>query len=185
VGSKIPKVVREKAVTEWLQGLARDEIAQNNGIGDGTVTEIIKEYRENGSDIDQQREFVVALKREGTDLNLFASSVRLKRFTEELGIDEERLDPFLVNVQEHCFKKNIETKDFIKSVNDVCNMANEMQVTVEDLPHKLQQMLNELNLLEEKKRKKADKSWPQMDSYIRRMRRRQLYEFKEIFNRGS
>jgi transposase len=48
VGSKIPKVVREKAVTEWLQGLARHEIAQNNGIGDGTVTEIIKEYRENG-----------------------------------------------------------------------------------------------------------------------------------------
>jgi hypothetical protein len=91
LGSKIPKVI-----TEWLQGLSRDKIAENNDIGVGTVTEIIKDYRENDSDVDKQREFVVALMREGTDLNLFASSIRLKKFTERLGIDEERLDSFLV-----------------------------------------------------------------------------------------
>ena len=95
--------------------------------------------------------------REGTDLNLFASSIRLKRFTERLGIDEEQLESFLVNVQEHCFKKNKETNDFIKSVNDACSMSNRLQVTVEELPHKLQQMVNELNLLEKDiKRKKPE-----------------------------
>ena len=44
MGLKIPKVVREKVITEWLQGLTRDKIAENNGIGDGTVTGIIKGY---------------------------------------------------------------------------------------------------------------------------------------------
>jgi hypothetical protein len=87
--SKIPKVVREKVLTEWLQGLTRDMIAENNDIGKGTVTEIINGYRENNSDIDQQREFVVALMGEGTDLNLFASSIRHKRFIDKLGIDEK------------------------------------------------------------------------------------------------
>ena len=86
--------------------------------------------------------------RKGIDLNLFASSIRLNRFTERLGIDEEQLESFLVNVQEHCFKKNKETNDFIKSVNDACRISNRMQVSIEELPQKLQQMVNELNLLE-------------------------------------
>ena len=55
-------------ITQWLQGFARHKIAENNGIGDGTVTEIVKDYGENHSDVDKQREFVVALMREGTDL---------------------------------------------------------------------------------------------------------------------
>jgi hypothetical protein len=159
MGSKIPKVVREKVITEWLQGLSRDKIAVNNDIGGGTVTEIIKDYSENNSDVDKQREFVVALMREGTDLNLFASSIRLKRFLERLGIDEEQVESFLVNIQEHCFKKNKEANDFIKSVNDACSMSNKMQVRVEELPHKVQQMANELNLLEKDiKRKKTERT---------------------------
>ena len=143
MGSRIPKVVREKVLTEWLQGVSRDKIAENNDVGRGTVTEIVNGYRENDSDIDKQREFVVALMREGTDLNLFASSIRLKRFTERLGIDEKRLESFLVNVQEHCFKTNKETNDFIKSVNDACRVSNRMETSIEDLPEKLQHMKNE------------------------------------------
>jgi uncharacterized protein YigA (DUF484 family) len=159
MGTKIPKVVREKVITEWLQGLSRDKIAENNDIGDGAVTEIINDYRENDSDIDKQREFVVALMRKGIDLNLFASSIRLNRFTERLGIDEERLESFLVNVQEHCFKKNKETNDFIKVVNDACRVSNSLETSIEELPHKQQQMANELNLLEKDiKRKKAERT---------------------------
>ena len=177
MGTKIPKAVREKVLTEWLQGVTRDKIAENNGIAYGTVTEIIKDYRENHSDIDKQREFVLALMKEGTDLNLFASSIRLKRFTERLGIDEEQLESFLVNVQEHCFKKNKEANDFIKSVNDACSMSNKMQVTVEELPYKQQQMANELNLLEKDiKRKKAERTLMLLNY---RMTESQLEEYRK------
>jgi hypothetical protein len=131
-------------------------------------------YRETNPDIDQLREFVLALTREGTDLSLFASSIRHKRFTENLGIDEEQIESFLVNVQEHCFKKNKEVNDFIRSVNDACSMSNKMQVRVEELPHKVQQMANELNLLEKDiKRKKTERTLMLM-SY--NMTERQLEE---------
>jgi hypothetical protein len=117
----------------------------------------------------------VALMREGTDLNLFASSIRLKKFTERLGIDEERLDSFLVNVQEHCFKKDKETNDFIKSVNDACRVSNRMETSIEDLPGKLQDMKNELNLLEKDiKRKKAERTLMPLNY---RMTERQLEEY--------
>jgi uncharacterized protein YpuA (DUF1002 family) len=162
--SIIPKVVREKVLTEWLQGLTRNKIAEINDIGEGTVTEIINGYRENNSDIDQQREFVLALKGEGTDLNLFASSIRLKRFIDKLGIDEKQLESFLDNVQEHCFKKHKETNDFIKSVNDACCMSNEMHCTAEELPRHIQQMEKESSLLTlEIRRKKAEETLMRMN----------------------
>jgi hypothetical protein len=174
LGSRVPKLVREKVITQWLQGFTRHEIAENNGIGEGTVTEIVKDYVENHSDVDKQREFVVALMREGTDLDHFASSVRLNRFAEKLDVDQENFERFLANLEVYCFKKNMEINDFIKSVDDICSMSNRMQVPVKDLPHKLQQMLNEANLLAEEVKRK-DKSWPAMDACLRRLRRRQQY----------
>ena len=178
MGTKVPKIIREKVLTEWLQGVTRDKIAENNDIGDGTVTEIINDYRENDSDIDKQREFIVALMRKGIDLNLFASSIRLNRFTERLGIDEERLETFLVNVQEHCFKKNKETNDFIKGVNDACRVSNSLETSIEELPQKLQDMVNDLNLLEKDiKQKKAERTLMLLNY---RMTERQLEEYSKM-----
>lgn len=177
MGTKVPKIIREKVLTEWLQGVTRDKIAENNDIGDGTVTEIINDYRENDSDIDKQKEFIVALMRKGIDLNLFASSIRLNRFTERLGIDEERLESFLVNVQEHCFKKNKETNDFIKGVNDACRVSNSLETSIEELPQKLQDMVNDLNLLEKDiKQKKAERTLMLLNY---RMTERQLEEYSK------
>ena len=177
MGSRIPKGVREKVLTDWLRGLARDTIAEDNDIGDGTVTGIIKGYMENDSDIDRQREFVVALMKGGTELSLSASSTRLKRFTERLGIDEEELESFLVNVQEHCFKKNKATNDFIKSVNDTCRVSNKMETSIADLPQKLQDMKNDLNLLEKDiKQKKAERTMLLLNY---RMTERQLEEYSK------
>jgi hypothetical protein len=154
-------------ITEWLQGFTRDKIAENNGIGQATVTEIVKDYRENHSDVDKQREFVAALRREGTDLDNFASSLRLNRFAEKFGIDQENFETFLPHLEEYCFKENMQVKDFIKIVDDICTLSKRMQVPVKDLLHKLQQMLDEI--------KRKDKSWPKMDSIIRRMKRNQRY----------
>lgn len=174
--SKIPKVVRDKVLTQWLQGITRDKIAENNSIGEGTVSEIIKRYRENNSDIDQQRAFVMALKREGANLNLFASSIRLKRFTGKLGIEEEQLESLLVNLEEHSFKKGRQSKQFIEIVNEACDMANRMEVSVVELPRQIQQMVNESNLLaKEIKRKKAEKTMTLLDYNVTH---RQLEEFR-------
>ena len=112
------------------------------------------------------------LMREGTDLDNFASSVRLNRFVEKLGIDQENFETFLANLEEYCFKKNMEINEFIKSVDDSCSISKRMRVPVKDLPHKLQQMLNEANLLaEEVKRKKPGKFEKLMESYMRKKRR--------------
>jgi hypothetical protein len=89
---------------------------------------------------------------------------------------KKQLESFLVNVQEHCFKKNKETNDFIKSVNEACDMANKMQVSVKDLPYKIQQMVNESSrLTREIRRNKLEKTMSLIDSNLTQ---KQLDELK-------
>jgi hypothetical protein len=55
VFSKAPEELREKVLVQWFQGISRDEIAKNIGIGAGTVSEINKMYIQNDSDFDLER----------------------------------------------------------------------------------------------------------------------------------
>ena len=82
----------KKVITQWLYGISRDQIAKANQIGAGTVSAIIKQCKEqkqqeyaaeDGSEFDLIRQVAVVLKREGLDVNSFASSIRLKKIRAE------------------------------------------------------------------------------------------------------
>ena len=55
MGARIPREIILEVIRKWLQGKSRDQIA-NVGIGDGTVSAIIKEYRSGDFDADLLRE---------------------------------------------------------------------------------------------------------------------------------
>ena len=52
---------------QWLQGISREDIARNVGIGAGTASGIIKMYRQNDSNFDQLREYVLKYQEARTD----------------------------------------------------------------------------------------------------------------------
>jgi hypothetical protein len=78
---------------QWLYGFSRDQIAKDNQIGAGTVSTIIKQCKLEGQkkeyaadddfEFDLIRQVAVVLKREGLDVNSFASSIRLKKIRAE------------------------------------------------------------------------------------------------------
>ncbi len=45
MGARIPETIRKQVLVEWLAGITRDQIANNNKIGTGTVSGIIKGSR--------------------------------------------------------------------------------------------------------------------------------------------
>ena len=47
------------------------------------------------------------LKREGADVNTFASSIRLQRKLEQQGLNEEQIESFVENIDIHCFKHGL------------------------------------------------------------------------------
>ena len=64
MGGKIPEPIRRKVLREWLEGNPRRQIARDNQIGTGTVSEIIKTIGDIDSEarIDILRETAIMLR---------------------------------------------------------------------------------------------------------------------------
>jgi hypothetical protein len=50
----------------------------------------------------------------------------------------------LEEAEVHCFKRGIETKEFIKKVEDVCKLSSKIKVPVEELPTHIEKKKKEL-----------------------------------------
>ncbi len=96
----IPQSIKNQVMTEWLIGLPRDTIASRNGIGTGTVTEIIQLTKRNRGipDIDLLRAVAVMIKKENLNVNNFADSVRLKNVLDRLELSDEEVDALLEEI---------------------------------------------------------------------------------------
>jgi hypothetical protein len=132
MGIKTPLSVTVQVLKEWIQGNSRDKIASNNEIGAGTVTNIIQETKSNYPyyDLDLMRELALKLKKENLDLNYFASAVRLKKVLELLEMTEENAELFLEEINIHCFKKNVDKKEFIFKIEEVWKIAKSLDVSI-------------------------------------------------------
>jgi hypothetical protein len=118
ISSGIPKRIREKVLILWLQGISRDEIAKITGIGAGSVSEIMKAYRSNDSDIDLEREYVVNVRKQGHDIRQLESSIRRKNREAKLNWKEEQVETLFDRIEEHRFKERKEIEVFIKEFEE-------------------------------------------------------------------
>jgi predicted DNA-binding protein YlxM (UPF0122 family) len=160
--SKIPKELREKVLVQWIQGISLDEIANNVGIGAGTVSDIMKMYKENNSDFDLEREYVVNVKKRGYTIDQLVSAIKLELF-EKLGINMEQIESLFDKTDEHRFKRGIEPEDFIKMVFDVCDLSK-TKVPVEELSSDIEKKEKRIVLLKngynnDEDRKKKSTVW--------------------------
>ena len=111
MGNKIPKEIKIKVLRDWLRGVSRDTIANNNQISYGSVSKILKAIKNKEiSDIDLLREVALTLKRQNLDVAEFASSIRLKKMLDNLGYSEERTEKFLEHLSVFFLKVMTETR---------------------------------------------------------------------------
>ena len=91
--------VKKQVVNQWLAGESPDRIAADNGIGAGTVTNIINEWKKGveDSDYDSVRELAVYSKKEGFGLSQFASSTWLSNYVQKLGTSQDQIESFIGN----------------------------------------------------------------------------------------
>ena len=80
----IDPVIKKQVVNQWLSGDSRDRIAAHSGIGAGTVSNIIDEWKKRvqESDYESIRELSVFCKKQGVTLNALASCIRLNNYIE-------------------------------------------------------------------------------------------------------
>lgn len=144
MGSKTPPSIKKEVIRLWLKGLPRDQIANEVGIGAGTVSCIIKECRQNDPDFDLLREVAVIIKNEGMDLNFVSSSIRLKSELEVNGLNEEQIESLIEKIQVHCFKRGLDVGEFINRIFKISNISNNLDVPIDGLPEYVSQKKEEL-----------------------------------------
>jgi hypothetical protein len=139
MGRRIPEPIRRKVLREWLEGLSRQQIAKDNQIGTGTVSEIINVIKEKDSEarIDILREIAGMLRRRDSSIDDFADSIRLKQFLNEIGLKEEKLEDFARHLDIHCFKRGLTPDMFMDLVANISSLSDKLGIPAEEMPERI------------------------------------------------
>jgi len=134
MGGKIR--VYTKKSRQWLEGYTRLQIARDNQIGTGTVSEIIKEVKSTDSEaqIDLLRETAVILRRQGLEIGFFAQSIRLKRILDGVGLTDQQVEDFALHLSLHCFKRGLKPDEFMDVMTNISCFSDDLGFPVEELP---------------------------------------------------
>jgi hypothetical protein len=101
----IESTIKQRVIAQYLQGVSRDTIAADNGIGTGTVSNIIDEWKKRVQDSDYEsiRELSVFCKKQGITLNALASCIRLNNYSQSFGANanESILESLIANLANH------------------------------------------------------------------------------------
>jgi hypothetical protein len=85
------------------------------------------------------RELAVVLKREGVDVNTFASSIRTQRKLEKNGLNEEQIESFMENVDVYCFYHDLKPEEFINTINKVSVLSDNLGIPIDEIPEYIRQ----------------------------------------------
>ena len=149
MGGNIPVKTKHKVLKLWLLGVARKKISEKVGIGEGTVTSIVQDAKENIPDVDLLHEVATKITRNNWDINIFSSAIRHRKILYEKGITDDQIDSLIENVDEHCFKKKIRVEHFVKLVQEVAETLSKYDCSIDVLPELIAEKQTELFELEQ------------------------------------
>ena len=98
--TKLPNDLKSLVIQEWLKGVQRDNIAGDNGLSAGSVTNIVNEWRDalGFSAADELRELAVTLKKIGITAAQCATGFRVAMMMSRLGVIENSFESFMIDV---------------------------------------------------------------------------------------
>lgn len=132
---RIPSSIKIEVIKQWLNGVSRDDIAGNNDISFGSVSNIIQDARNKEfPDIDLLRGLASALEEKGWDLYQFTPSMRLYSRFRELGMSEEKIENFLEHLSVFLYKNDVaDVKEFLLQLESVSDMAKNLDLSIYDI----------------------------------------------------
>jgi 5'-3' exonuclease len=141
--------VKKQVIKEWLSGDSRDKIAADNGIGAGTVSNIIDQWKKEveDSEYDSLRELTVSLRKQGIGLNELASSVRLYNYINKLGVDEDHIESFIANCMNG--PNSLPSEKIVDLTNQLLDITKSESIPPAEVPLYTKQKLEEKQILEE------------------------------------
>ena len=170
----LPKYFESAMMQAWLRGKSRDEIAQEFGISEGTVSNILAKMRKSlgNYEFDSIREHVRHLRQQDMTAAGCASGFRTHRILEKLKIPEKEVEQFLTTIFEFSQKIGINSDIIHDSLIEIARLSEEM--TISEIPNYLQSQTDEIKQLKNEKR--------DLKEQIKGLKNEKLTEEKELKN---
>jgi transposase len=145
--------MKDEVIRLYLQGLSRDEIARTCGVAEGTVSNIIDEWKRKLDipDVQSLRDLAVNLKRCGTDAAQCAEGLRIKNTMKKLGVNPNQFEGFINEVYEYCQRIGLVPQDIASNLQALINLSKDIPFS--KIPERIEEKKKEKIQLEEEIRK--------------------------------
>jgi len=138
---------RGNVIREWILGFPRDTIAEQNGIGAGTVSSIIANYRDGLDDLDFDsiRQLAVEARQQGWNFADLASHARLHNYFIKSGAAEHKIESFISKVG----SSNFSLKAVIELVYQLHEISKTESIPLDQVPGYIERKLEEKQKIDE------------------------------------
>src|SRR5437870_5350107 len=135
----IGETVRKQAIKQWINGDTREKIAIDNGVGEGTVSGIVNDWKKglNNSEYESVRELAVQSKKQGLTLSDLASRFRLYNFIKKSGANENQIESFIINCADITGSSPLEK--IVDLVNQLFDISKSEKISPSQVPDYFQQ----------------------------------------------
>ncbi|HYX54779.1 MAG TPA: helix-turn-helix domain-containing protein [Nitrososphaeraceae archaeon] len=149
MGIHLPENTRQTVIRLWLEGKSRKHIALISGVSEGTVSNIIDEWRQKLGDGDAEalRELAINMKRIGIDAVQCAQGYRISSIMRKLGINENQFKFFINEVYEYCQRFGLTAENIASNLLAVIKLSKDIPFS--KIPGYIEEKKNEKRQLEE------------------------------------
>jgi hypothetical protein len=126
---RISESLRSEVRQAWLQPLSRNKVAAKLGISPASVSGIIDDWKRSiGVTLAEQlRDLAMAIDRHGISITQCAEGCRIAILLNNMGIDEDKLEAFLVETYNRCVGIGISPEDVGSHIQDLVSFAVDSQ----------------------------------------------------------
>jgi len=126
----IPETIKSRVISQWLQGLGRDMIAQDNNISTGAVSNITNEWSmDNGKhEADAFRELAKAMNTAGLTPAQCAIGFRTIKLLSGQSIDAEATTQLIMEIYNKCTDSGVLPSEFATCIKDLVKVSNDDHV---------------------------------------------------------
>jgi hypothetical protein len=157
--ARLPDNIKSLVIQQWLEGKPRNDIAADNGLSDGAVTNIVNEWKHNlgFSLADDLRELAVTMKRIGVTASQCALGSRVAMIMLNMGIKEDDFESYILDIYNHCKNLGLPPENIASHLKDLLDFST-TNIPFSQLPNYIKQNADEKEKLEkEVKKLKAQK----------------------------
>jgi DNA repair exonuclease SbcCD ATPase subunit len=145
--------MKDEVIRLYLQGESRDDIARTCGVGEGTVSNIIDEWKRRLDipDVQSLRDLAVNLKRCGIDAAQCAEGLRIINTMKKLGVNPNQFEFFMNETYEYCQRIGLAPQDIASNLQALINLSKDIPFS--KMPERIEEKKKEKIQLEEEIRK--------------------------------